>query len=192
MTEQNTTEVEVNVEQELAEIAPDELTVLKQQADLLGIKYKSNVKLETLKKQILDAMKDDSETVADAADADDKHAKYQQLRDENLKLVRAIVSPMCPTKREHQGEIFTVGNSVLGTVRKYIPFNTEWCIPNFILKQILDKDLQTFVTVKDKLGRATRQPKTIKAYNVTILPMFTPEELAALEKDQTARKSVEQ
>ena len=53
------------------------------------------------------------------------------------KLIRVIVRSNNPLKRDHAGDIFTVGNRKLNNgkaIKKYIPYNNEegWFIPNIL------------------------------------------------------------
>ena len=194
MSNENNELDNLELDPELAEILPDELTSLKQRADLLGISYPANVTLKTLKAKVLAAQKQ-TEHEVEATDQDtaliSQSSELQKMRDENLALVRVIIAPMCPTKRELQGDIFSVSNSVLGTVKKYIPYNVEWHVPVFLLKMLKRKKLQTFVTIKDAQGRPTRKPRIVPAFQITELPPLTPDELEALKKSQALRQAAE-
>lgn len=106
-----------------------------------------------------------------------------------LKLVRVNVTCLDPMKKEYLGEIFTVGNDVIGSVRKYIPFNTTdgWHVPKIILDQLKEKECQIFNTIKDDRGNNIRTGKTIKAYVIQELPPLSEEELKELAKVQQAQ-----
>lgn len=106
-----------------------------------------------------------------------------------LRLLRVNVTCLDPMKKEYKGEIFTVGNDVIGSVKKYVPFNTTdgWHVPAIIVQQLRDKECQIFQSVKNDKGQEIRTGKTIKAYIVQELPPLTPEELAELAKVQSAQ-----
>lgn len=99
---------------------------------------------------------------------------------------------MNPAKNEWEGEIFTAGNSVVGSYSKFVPFNTDegWHVPRIILNQIQQRQCQIFQTVKDSRGNSTRKGKLIKEFAVEILDPLTPEELAELARRQAATRAV--
>lgn len=166
--------------------ATDELATLKARADMLGIKYHPSISLEKLREKVSASLA--PEEKAAAAPAVDR-AELQRKASE---LVRVRVTCMNPAKKEWEGEIFTVGNSVVGTFKKYVPFNADegWHIPRIILDQIKARECQVFVTVKGPRGNTTRQGKLIKEFAIEILDPLTEEELHDLAQRQAMAKSV--
>lgn len=163
---------------------PTETELLKTQADLLGIEYKGNISAKELRSQIMALLisEDTSEGVSDK--------ERVELEKENTKLIRAIVMPVAAHMRDYQGQLFSVGNSVMNTVSKYVLFNTEYHIPNIILKHIQAQEMQYFSTKKVN-GREVRESKMTKAFNVTILDTMTKEELTELGRSQENRNAIE-
>jgi len=111
-----------------------------------------------------------------------------------MKLIRVIVRSNDPLKREHAGEIFTVGNKKLNNgkpVKKYIPFNNEegWHIPNILYQHLLAAECQIFAKVT-RNGQDFMEPKNIKAFNVEVLPPLTEEERQKLAIKQKATGSI--
>lgn len=133
---------------------PDELTMLKQRATMMGIVFSNNIGLDTLKKKIEDKMNDVPETAAAPAPmvdpapvneaaanpveptpVSDLLAQAEQpvkklslrnyLMQEATKLVRIRISCMDTKKQDLPGEFFTVANEYIGTVRKYVPFGEQ-------------------------------------------------------------------
>ena len=161
----------------------DELAKYKTQADLLGIEYPNNITLAKLKTKITEHL--NKESVSEA------NEQYKALYEENMKLVRILVTPVDSAKRDYAGEIFAVGNDVLGTVKRFVPFNQEWFVENILYKHIVSKEFQFIKTVKDKsTGNEFLDSKIIPAYNVTVLPMPTKEELEEMKRIQEARDGV--
>lgn len=160
-----------------------ELELLKQQADLMGIEYANNVNNRTLKKRIQEHLNQDDE--------EDNNAQLMELEKDNLKLLKILVTPMEAHKKDYQGEIFSCGNAVLGTVTKFVPFNVEWLVPNILVKQIKQKEAQIFTSKRNEKGQDIVQAKMIKAYAVQELPLPTKEELEQLAKLQQARNSLD-
>mgnify|MGYP003662566470 CR=1 FL=1 len=111
-----------------------------------------------------------------------------------MKLIRVVVRSNDPLKREHAGEIFTVGNKKLNNgkpVKKYIPFNNEegWHIPNILYEHLLAAECQIFAKVT-RNGQDFMEPKNIKAFNVEVLTPLTEEEREKLAIKQKATGSI--
>ena len=114
-------------------------------------------------------------------------------RKEANELIRIRVTCMNPNKREWDGEIFTTGNSTLGTLKKYVPFNADegWHVPRAIYNQIIERQCQIFVTKKDSRGNTTKEGKLIKEFAVEVLPNLTVEELEELARKQAMARSID-
>lgn len=177
------------VENEIVE--KSELELLKEQADVMGIEYAKNITVATLKKKIaerLNSTEPETETVVD-----DANAKLIALEQDNFKLVKVIITPMNPTERVLTHKAFSVGNAVLGTVSRVVPFGKEWLIENILLKHIREKEFQFMTEVEDHKNPniKTVESKLIPAYAIQELPLPTPKEIEALAKAQQARGSVD-
>ena len=100
---------------------------------------------------------------------------------------------MNPMKNEWPGEIFTTGNDVVGTFKKYVPFNADdgWHVPHIIYEMIRDRQCQVFTTTRTKNGVGVRQGKLIKEFAVEVLSDLTEAELAELAQRQAMAKAVD-
>lgn len=165
----------------------DELTALKARADMMGVKYHPSISLEKLKEKITAHM--NAEEVKPEAAPEMDRAALQRNASE---LVRIRVTCMNPAKKEWEGEIFTVGNSVVGTFKKYVPFNADegWHVPRIIYEQLKDRECQVFTTVRDARGNSTRKGKLIKEFAIEVLPNLTEEEIKELAQRQAMANSV--
>lgn len=182
---------------------------LEEQANLLGIEFRSTISDEKLAARVK-AVKEGSQLQGDTDDETTaKQAKVVPATDVKLipqsemKFSEAItkqekrskarqmqrVQVVCndPAKKEWQGEILEVGNSVIGEIRKFVPFGTPWYIPNALITMIQSKMYQRFYTRKDKYGNETRYGKNEPAYSVSFVGNLNEEELQALAKKQMAR-----
>lgn len=177
------------------EIIQDELSVLKERADQMGVSYSRNIGAEKLRARIADVL-----TVpAPVAEAPKKEAaetagqRRNRLRKEASALVRVRITCMNPNKREWQGEIFTVSNAVVGTFRNYVPFNIEdgWHIPEIILQQVKARQCQIFKTVNGPRGEKLRKGTLIPEFSIDVLPPLTEKELSDLAKRQAMAGSIE-
>lgn len=171
---------------------PDELTSLKNRADLMGISYHPSIGVDKLRAKITAKLNDepdpDAEPEAKAPASVDlppvvetQGARQQRLRNEARKLVRVVVTCMNPFKREWEGEVFTVSNSVVGTHKKFVPFNNEegWHVPQIILNMMEERQCQVFTT-KGK----TKSGKLIKEFAIRYLDPLTVDELKDLAQRQ--------
>lgn len=170
----------------------DELTLLKQRAQTLGIKFHPSIGLESLRSKVSaaltgeDAEEAAEEPVPEAPAAESRIQMRNRLRKEASALVRVRVTCMNPNKKEWKGEIFTASNSVVGTFRKYVQFNTEdgWHVPQIILNMIKARQFQTFYTIKNERGVAVRKGKLVPEFAVEVLPPLTEKELLELSRRQ--------
>jgi hypothetical protein len=178
------------------ETTQDELTVLKARADLIGVTYHPSIKVDKLREKLSAELAKDvePEVIAPTVTAEETESQMKRrLRDEARKLVRVRVTCMNPAKKEWQGEIFTVGNSVVGTMRNFVPFNAEdgWHIPAIILQAMEDRMCQVFTSIKDSRGNNVRKGKLIKEFAIEYLAPLTEKELKELAAVQAATKSLE-
>ncbi len=172
----------------------DELTSLKARADLMGISYHPSIGVEKLREKLNAAIAPkEEEAPVPAAGEETATQKRARLQREATELVRVRVSCMNPFKKEWEGEIITTGNSAVGTIKKYVPFNTEdgWHIPRMIYNQLVQRECQIFVTVRDSRGNTSRKGKMIKEFAIEVLPPLTTEELAELARRQAMAKSID-
>lgn len=181
----------------------DELTALKARADMMGISYHPSIGLEKLRDKVNGAVTGTAETAEQpvqaaqvqttGASVETEGQKRNRLKNEANRLVRIRVACMNPAKKEWEGEFFSAGNAVVGTMTKYVPFNADdgWHVPTMILKMIQDRQCQVFTTISDGRGNKTRKGKLIKEFSVEILPDLTPEELHDLAQRQAMSKSID-
>ena len=202
-TQNQTTESNTEVEETLM---ADELSVLKQRAKLMGINFSNNISVETLRAQIeahvtereasseeqLNPLAGD---VAGAAPVS-KMTLRQQLMEEQLRLVRVRITNLDPKKKDLPGEILTVGNEFIGTVRKFIPFgevtDDGYHVPYVLYKLMENRRFLHIRTTKDKrTGKERIETQWAKEFALEVLPPLTEEELKRLANAQAAAGSVE-
>ena len=198
------------------EVQQDELGVLKERADKMGIKYHPNIKVDTLRARVdqalnptdtTDKQNTDEETTTttttrvtvDKAETSPGRQPNESLNDFRLRkrreaseLIRIRLTCMDPAKREHEGEIFSAGNSQIGTFTKFVPYNADegWHVPRIIYNQLVQKKCQVFQTKRDRKGNSFKEGKLIKAFSIEVLPPLTKEELDDLAQRQAMSGSV--
>ena len=193
-------------DQNIGDNLPDELSVLKQRATMMGIQFSNNIGLETLRKKIEDKMEGRAE--ADAAPqinplAGETTAQpvkrktlRQKLYDEQMKLVRIRVTNLDPKKKDLPGEVITVANEHLGTVRKFVPFgevtddgyHVPYCIYRFMEKR---KFLNIRIVKDRRTGVERVESNWVKEFALEVLPQLTPQQIANLKTAQIAAGSVD-
>ena len=177
---------------------PDELTSLKARADLMGIAYHPSIGVDKLREKVQAALENKPSAVEKeeviATPKSETHAERQaRKRREAGALIRIRVTCMNPAKKEWDGEIITTGNSLVGTFRKYIPFNSDegWHVPQIIYNQLVSRQCQVFTTVTDARGNKIRRGKLIREFAIEVLPQLTPQELHELAQRQAMAKSID-
>ena len=190
------------------EQAVDELTLLKERAKVMGIPFSNNISLETLRKRVADKMegKDEAPEVnaltgdpeiaqALATKPLDPKANAVALRKlmyaKQMRQVRVRITNMDPKKKDLPGEIWTVANEYLGTVRKFVPYGEQtddgFHIPYCLYRLLDSKRFLHIRDVKDRTTGIVRQDKVwAKEFSLDVLPALTQAELDRLAAAQAA------
>ena len=190
------------------EQAVDELTLLKERAKVMGIPFSNNISLETLRKRVADKMegKDEAPEVnaltgdpeiaqALATKPLDPQANAVALRKlmhaKQMRQVRVRITNMDPKKKDLPGEIWTVANEYLGTVRKFVPYGEQtddgFHIPYCLYRLLDSKRFLHIRDVKDRTTGIVRQDKVwAKEFSLDVLPTLTQGELDRLAAAQAA------
>ena len=182
-------------------LVQDELETLKARADRMGLTYHPSIGVDKLREKVKAAMAAEAPPVETpptvvpvaAPVVETLAQERKRLKNYALELIRIRITCMNPAKKEWQGEIFTVGNSLVGSVTKYIPFNAEdgWHVPRIILEQLQARQCQVFTTLKSKNGVAVRQGKLIKEFAIEILDQLTAAELHDLAQRQAMSGAID-
>jgi hypothetical protein len=176
-------------------LTQDELTTLKARADMLGVTYHPSIGLEKLREKVNAAINGTAAEPAPVATpaVETENQRRTRLKRDAMELVRIRVMCMNPAKAEWEGEIFTVGNSSVGSVTKFVPFNADdgWHVPRILLTQLQERQCQVFTTVTDARGNKIRKGKLIKEFAIELLPPLTPEELRDLAQRQAISKAID-
>lgn len=188
---------------------PSELDMLKARATMMGVEFSNNIGIDTLRARVNAAMegseapkevskaKDDAPEVnaltGEAADVDPDAGltTRQILQRDQMKLVRVRITNLDPKKKDLQGEVITVANEFLGTVRKFVPFgevtDEGYHIPYCIYNMLNERVFLHIRTFKDKrTGQIQIEQKEVREFALEVLPPLTPKELAALATAQQA------
>jgi hypothetical protein len=120
----------------------------------------------------------------------------QQMIKDATRLVRIRITCMNPEKADLHGELITVANKFIGTVRRFVPFGeaTEdgWHVEHVLYEQLRDRRFLNKRTVKDKrTGVNTPKTSWAKEFAIEILDPLTPVELERLRLAQAAAGSID-
>lgn len=186
---------------------PDELAMLKQRARMMGITFSNNIGVEALRAKIAAKMEGRS---SQAEDQQEQPPAPPQLQDpsepaptrpmtlreklvkENMKLVRLRIVNLDPKKKDLPGEIFTVANEYLGTVRKFVPYGEKtdegYHVPYCIYKMMKARKFLNIRTYKDRQNQnqIKIEQNWATEFALEVLPPLTKEELARLGAAQLA------
>lgn len=176
----------------MTEIKQNELESLKLFCDNAGISYHASIGLEKLREKVekFHAAVEEKE-IAKAVENEGANER-EKIRKEALKLVRIRLTCMDPNKRDHTSEIFSAGNSILGSVTRVIPFGVDWHCEQILLNMIQEKVFRQSYEVPDGRGGKIRKNRFVPSYSVAILPKLTLDELKDLAQQQAARGSIDE
>ncbi len=176
----------------MTEIEQEELTLLKERANLMGIQYHPSIGLNTLREKVksaldLDASNKPQDTISvDMSEfVETLGQKKARLKKEAEKLVRIRISCMNPTKAEIPGEVVCVGNKFIGQITQYVPFNNEPIhVRQIILDRLQERTYTHHYTAQGKTGKDESKNKQVREFNIEILPFLTEEEIKDLAHQQ--------
>lgn len=195
------------------------LEALKSRARLMGIEFSNNIKAETLRARInakLDGLEEEvederaglaepAEDLTPAADLNaltgepanaPKKSFRQSLHDEQMRLVRCRITCMDPKKKDLHGEVFTIANEFIGTVKKFVPFGEVtdggYHIPFCIFTMMDERRFLNIRVRKDpRTNREYVESNYAKEFAIEVLPALTERELQQLATAQAAAGSID-
>ena len=191
---------------------PSELDMLKSRAKLMGITFSNNIGLDALKTKIEEhkqASEVKTQTQATAqtneqqpeAQTENQKNKAKtislrtHLQKEKMKLVRLRITNLDPKKKDLPGEILTIGNEYLGTVRKFVPFgeatDNGYHVPYCLYEMLRDRKFLSIKTRKGPKGQTIVEQQMVREFALEILPPLTEAELARLSSAQLSSGGVE-
>ena len=183
---------------------PDELTVLKQRAKLMNISFSNNISLEKLRQKIADAQEGkESEPEQEEPEVNPLEDKEkapvketeaqmrQRIRLEQTRLIRVRIQNLDPKKKDLPGEIITVANEYMGTIRKFVPFgeatdngyHIPYCIYEFLKNR-------KFLNIRVSNNGKKIEQAWVREFAIEELPPLTQEDLDKLAAAQTAAGSL--
>lgn len=193
---------------------PSELDMLKRRATMMGLSYSNNIGLDALKAKVQAAMDGQREPEVQKGNAfvtstsqhenagainalsgvETKRGKKislrQHLQQEKMRLIRVRITNLDPKKKDLPGEIITVANEYLGTVRKFVPFgevtDNGYHIPKCIYDMLKERTFVSIKTRKGPKGEQIVEHQNAREFSLEVLPPLTADELAKLAAAQQA------
>jgi hypothetical protein len=203
-----------NTQNELSaelESEPTELDLLKQRATMMGVSFSNNIGIDTLRERIKAKMEEREPEEVEGAEPKEPQVnpltgdkptasgKTPSLRDYLLQrdtaLIRVRIQCLDPKKKDLKGEIITVANDHLGTVRKFVPFGEAtdegFHIPMCIYKMMKERKFLQIKTFKNKQnGQVQVTEQWVREFALEVLDPLTPKELAHLAATQAAAGNI--
>lgn len=114
-----------------------------------------------------------------------------RIRQDAMRLVRCRITNLDPKKKDLHGEVISVGNRYIGTVKKFIPFGEQtengYHIPKVLFDELAGREFLHIKTTRDKkTGQINVETKYVKEFSLEVLPQLTQAELADLAAQQAA------
>ena len=127
---------------------------------------------------------------ADEANESNNARRERKMKDAN-RYVRAIVTCMNPDKALWDGEFLSASNSLIGTVRKFIPFNRDepYHIPRILLDMLKERKFTHFQLVRGKHGVDSKKGRLAPEFNIQEFDDLTLAEHKELQRQQQLRKA---
>lgn len=123
-------------------------------------------------------------------------AKRDRLIKDKMRLVRCRITNMDPKKKDLHGEVITVGNELLGTIKKFIPFgeatDNGYHVPLILFQQLQSRRFLHVKTTRDpRNGRINVHTSWQKEFALEVLDPLTKEEITDLKQAQIAAGSLD-
>lgn len=186
-------------------VSEDELSLLKDRAKLMGIKFSNNIGLDSLREKVNAKQAGEESPVevvakvnplAAAGDAVEaapvkKLSLRQYMVKEQMKLVRLRIQNLDPKKKDLPGEVLCVANESLGTIKKFIPYGDAsddgYHVPFCIYTEMQSRRFQNVRTFTDKnTGQIRIESSWVREFSLEVLPPLTKAELVQLAAAQAA------
>ena len=162
-------------------------------ASLMGLSVHPSAKNETIAAKIAAHLKADpvdgqagESPTADAAPA--PLTKAEKELHPMKRLHRVIITCNDPQKADQSGDIISVSNSVIGSLRFYFHFNKPWHVPEIVLETLKESKLFLHASRKDGREIITRE---VPRYNIQYLPALTEKERGRIADKQNAALATE-
>ena len=175
-------------------VEKSERDLLKEKADLLGISYANNISTEKLR-ELVNKVNEPLEVTEPkqekASASTTNEVDPVAIRLELTKKIRVLITCNDPLMKDYDTTpYYSFSNSTLTLPSITIPLGVEWHIPNAYVGMLQAMECKIPVKSKDEKGRPITIRRTVKKYNVNVLPPLTPKELEELKQAQIMRDGI--
>lgn len=191
--------LENQIEEEFDTSEEAELAALKERARTMGLKISPKIGLEKLRAKIeakLNPIAEETMDLGEETEVQRKARIRKKQKLEQMALIRCRIANLNPSKRDLRGEIFTVANKYVGTVRKFIPYgeatDNGYHIPQIIYEQLKTRKFLQVNTRNDRSAgnQIVVDQRWVPEFSIEVLPQLTQEELDKLAASQAAAGGV--
>ena len=191
-------ELEHQIEEEFDTSEEAELAALKARAKTMGISFSPKIGLEKLKAKINAKLNPPVEEIDPGEETETQRKariRKKQL-EEQMVLIRCRIANLNPSKRDLRGEIFTIANKYIGTVRKFIPYgeatDNGYHIPKILYEELKSKKFLQVNTRNDRAAgnQIVIDQRWVPEFSIEVLPRLTQDELDKLAASQAAAGGV--
>ena len=191
--------LENQIEEEFDTSEEAELAALKERARMMGLKISPKIGLEKLRAKIeakLNPIAEETMDLEEETEVQRKARIRKKQKLEQMALIRCRIANLNPSKRDLRGEIFTVANKYVGTVRKFIPYgeatDNGYHIPQIIYEQLKTRKFLQVNTRNDRSAgnQIVVDQRWVPEFSIEVLPQLTKEELDKLAASQSAAGGV--
>ncbi len=181
-----------------------EKQLLMAQAKVMGLTVSNNITIEKLRERIAEHTAKSATTTTVAADVAGEveelgehaipstksiHVLRKEMRLEAMALVRVRIGNMDPKKAGLQGEIHTLHNDLIGTIKHFVPYGdaTEngWMLPKILVDHLKSKQFQHIRSYTDPKTKQVKVETAMRnEFVIETLPQLTASELADLRAAQ--------
>lgn len=191
--------LENQIEEEFDTSEEAELAALKERARTMGLKISPKIGLEKLRAKIeakLNPIAEETMDLEEETEVQRKARIRKKQKLEQMALIRCRIANLNPSKRDLRGEIFTVANKYVGTVRKFIPYgeatDNGYHIPQIIYEQLKTRKFLQVNTRNDRSAgnQIVVDQRWVPEFSIEVLPQLTQEELDKLAASQAAAGGV--
>lgn len=176
-------------------MANETLEELKLKAKELGLTFSPNIGEEALRKKIEAVQVTPAEEPEVNTTLVNKTRHINDIKKESLRLIRCRIANNDPAKNDLQGDFYTVANSIIGKVTKYVPFRGEaaesYHIPYCIYQFLKTKKFVQIIPAKGNNLNDTSRARILPEFTLEVLEPLTQEELKELAKEQAAGNRID-
>lgn len=179
-------------EKQAKNLEKETIAKFRKRLDVLDVDYPEDATSEELIKLFNDTMEGFNDTLKEVEVEDLLRQHNKEMAN---RLVRITLTCMNPAKSALKGEWFTIRNRSIGTIKKFIPFNTEavlvgWHVPFAIFQHLKSREFFPSTTKKNKSGMDEPAVLPQKEFNISILPPLTQEEIDNIAQRQIASNTL--